>query len=110
MEKINNENIGAIDVKLDELKIGRYKVKIIGVILKVEIEKVVLSVDKKIIELKNSRLSMDGLSPKLWGRFIVDLEVKENGYEGEIIAWNEFDKGLLDKYWKLIFLERRVPD
>ena len=52
MEKINNENIGAIDVKLDELKIGKYKVKIIGVILKVEIEKIVLSVDKKIIELK----------------------------------------------------------
>jgi hypothetical protein len=52
---------------------------------------------------------MDGLSPKLWGRFIVDLEVKENGYEGEIIAWNEFDKGLLDKYWKLILLERRIP-
>ena len=39
-----------------------------------------------------------------------NLEVKENGYEGEIIAWNEFEKGLLDKYWKLILLERRVPD
>ena len=55
MEKISSENIGAIDVKLDELKVGKYKVRIIGVILKVEIEKIVLSVDKKIIELKNSR-------------------------------------------------------
>jgi len=101
--------MGSVDVKIEEIPEGSFRVKIIGTVVNLTTTTITLNDGTGTVTLNLGNCSVENLAVKTLGRFLCDITNSGTTLVGEVILWHEMPRELVDKYWKLVQIERRVP-
>lgn len=99
----------SVDVKIEEIPIGSYRVKIVGTVVNITATSVGINDRTGQITLNLGNVPTGDLEVGTFGRFIADVTRSEDQITGNLLAWNKMPADIKEKYWKLVRIERRTP-
>lgn len=100
---------GSIDVKIGEIPIGTFRVKVIGTVVNLTVTSLIINDGEHSLKTNLGQASIEKLEVGQTIRAIMDVVRKEDGIFGTLTAWNLMKPNQVEKYWRLVKIERRIP-
>lgn len=98
----------SVDVYLNEIPFGNFRVKIIGYIVSKSEVSIVVNDGTDQIKILISKFNPSIFNIQQLGRFLIDVIKSETEIRGELLGFHPMDKEQVEQYRKIVKLERMI--